>query len=50
MFTILTQVFLTAGEVVAVSRSNIESNIKVVKLQIFNRIVSKISEFLIACK
>ena len=50
MFTILTQVLLIAGGVAAVSRPNIESNIKVVKLQIFVRVVSKISEFLIACK
>jgi len=50
MFTILTQVLLTAEGMVAVSRPNIKSNIKVVKLQIFNGIVNKISKFLIACK
>ena len=41
---------LTAEEMVAVSRPNIESNIKVVKLQIFNGIVNKISKFLMAYK
>ena len=32
------------------SRSNIRSNIEVAKLQVFDRSLEKVSEFIIACK
>ena len=38
------------GEEAAISKSNIRSNIKVAKLQTFNGEVSKVSDFLTACK